>query len=135
MSSTNRRHNRHYPKLPDFIHHISLLWRLRMVMTRNGVNPLGQYGRAFSIVLISIPSLLLGGFTFWFMSHPSISSELVVSQFYLNVLCFVTAMLWILWPVLSAGVEDGSERDRYLQFPISEIRLLSALLFRVYLSP
>jgi len=114
------------PNLPGFIHHITLLWRLRMVMAKNAGNQWGQYGRIFSIVLVSIPSLLLGGFTFWFMSHPSISAELVVSQFYLNILCFVTAMIWMLWPVLSAGVEDGSERDRYLQFPISEIRLLSA---------
>ncbi len=135
MSRDSRRHNRLHPKLPGFIHHIALLWRLRMVMTRNGVNQWGQYGRAFSIVLVSIPSLLLGGFTFWFMSHPSISSELVVSQFYLNVLCFVTAMLWILWPVLSAGVEDGSERDRYLQFPISETRLLSASIISGVLKP
>ncbi len=131
MSDTNR----HRPNLPGFLHHIGLLWRLRMAMTKNGVNQWGLYGRAFSIVLVSIPSLLLGGFTFWFMSHPSISSELVVSQFYLNVLCFVTAMLWILWPVLSAGVEDGSERDRYLQFPISEARLLSASIISGVLKP
>ena len=127
--------NRHHPTLPGFIHHVALLWRLRMVMTKNGDKQWGQYGRVFSIVLVSIPSLLLGGFTFWFMSHPSISSELVVSQFYLNLLCFVTAMLWILWPVLSAGVEDGSERDRYSQFPISETRLLSASIISGVLKP
>lgn len=106
-----------------------------MVMGRNSRSNLGQYGRLFTGITVFLPSLLLAGLTFWFISHPSVSLERVVSQFYLNLLCFVTAMLWILWPVLSAGVEDGSERDRYLAFPISESRLLIAAIITGLLRP
>ncbi len=122
-------------KLPGFFHHIALLWRLRITMSNNSVNRWGRYGHIISGLLVAVFSVSLAGVCYWFMTHPSVSLELAVSQFYLNLLCFVTALLWILWPVLSAGVEDGSERDRYLQFPISESRLLSASIVSGVLKP
>lgn len=123
------------PRLPGFISHIVLLWRLRMSMSNNTATSGSRFGKWISTLIVFLPTMTLGGFAFWFMSHPSVAQEQAVTQFYLNLLCFVTAMLWILWPVLSAGVEDGSERDRYHQFPISEFRLLSAAIISGVLKP
>ena len=121
--------------LPWFFGHIVLLWQMRLAMTHNRLSAAGRYGRGMTALVVSLPALGLGFFTFWFMTHPAVSGERVVSQFYLNLLCFVTAMLWVLWPVLSAGVEDGSEKDRYHALPISDTRLLMAALISGLLRP
>ena len=123
------------PPLPWFLRHISLLWQMRMAMTHNRVSRTGRLGQLITALVVSLPSVALGGVSYWFLSHPSVSSEIVVSQFYLNLLCFVTAMLWILWPILSAGVEDGSEKDRYQALPISDTRLLVSSVISGLLRP
>ena len=123
------------PALPWFFRHIVLLWQMRMAMTHNRVSGAGRFAGLVTALLVCLPTLALGGFFYWFMTHPSVAEEIIVSQFYLNLMCFVTAMLWILWPILSAGVEDGSEKDRYQALPISDTRLLVSAIISGLLRP
>lgn len=114
------------PPLPWFARHVVLLWKMRMAMAQNRVRGAGRWLQSLAAVMAYLPGIALGTLAYWFMTHPAVTGEMAVSQFYLNLLCFVTAMLWVLWPILSAGVEDGSEKDRYQALPISETRLLAA---------
>lgn len=118
--------NKPLPALPNLIKHILLLWRLRITISGNTKTRWLAYSSLVSIAFILLLSGSLAVFCFWFMTHPSISAETAVADFYFNILCFVTAMLWFLWPILSAGIEDGSEQERYHNYPISETRLLLA---------
>ncbi|MCG8315814.1 MAG: hypothetical protein MI976_21605 [Pseudomonadales bacterium] len=111
---------------PGFLRHLYLLWHLKALVSHKRTTRFSRFGGRLSALVVFLPGLALGLCTFWFMTQPTISEERVVSQFYLNILCFVTAMLWILWPVLSAGIEDSSERTRFRAVPISEFRLLVA---------
>jgi ABC-2 type transport system permease protein len=112
--------------LPSFIGHLSLLWKTRKQLSQQGLGLHPTYLQRLISVLALVPALSLGLLSYLFITHPSISTSIEISQFYLNLLCFVTALQWITWPVLSAGVEDASESRSYQSYPISTSRLLVA---------
>jgi ABC-2 type transport system permease protein len=57
------------------------------------------------------------------------------SDFIVRLLCFVTSSVWIIWPILSAGVDDHSELSRYSNLPISSFRLMIASMIAGQLEP
>lgn len=123
---TARPHRPNRPILPGAFHHLSLLWRTNRLIARQRLGTTQARLQRILAMLALVPALALGCLSFWFMTHPTITAALAISQFYLNLLCFITAMLWITWPVMSAGVEDASDSQRFQAYPLSIRRLLVA---------
>ncbi len=114
------------PAAPGFFRHLWLLWALRVNIGLNqgsGRHPLFAVG---AFLLSSAPAWGLGVSFYGLMRLPGVAHNDVWPFFILNLLCFVTAAVWVTWPLMSAGVDDHSELSRYAAFPISPFRLLIA---------
>ncbi|HEX8434678.1 hypothetical protein [Archangium sp.] len=114
------------PAAPGFFRHLWLLWGLRLNI---GLNRGPGKSRLLSVgafLLSSAPAWGLGVTFYGLMRLRPIAESGVWPFFILNLLCFVTAAVWVTWPLMSAGVDDHSELSRYAPFPISPFRLLIA---------
>ncbi len=114
------------PSPPGFFRHLWLLWGLRI---RIGMNAGPRRSRALAIAAFaasSAPGLVLGVGFYNLLRWQPVAESFMWSAFFLGLLCFVTALTWTLWPLLSAGVDDHSELSRFSAFPISAFRLLVA---------
>jgi ABC-2 type transport system permease protein len=114
------------PAAPGFFRHLLLLWGLRLNIGLNsgsGRSPLLAVG---AFLLSSAPAWGLGVTFYGLMRLRPVAESGVWPFFILNLLCFVTAAVWVTWPLMSAGVDDHSELSRYAPFPISSFRLLIA---------
>ncbi len=119
---------------PSFISHLLLLWRMRLWAAAN----VGRGQRLPSAIVhlpALLPGLVLGTAAYLLMVHPAVSGDTIVSRFFLGLICFVAALVWCAWPILSAGVDDHSELSRYVAFPISRLRLLVASTLSGLLEP
>jgi ABC-2 type transport system permease protein len=113
------------PPVPGFFRHLWLLWGLRLMIGLNrGSGKPSKLLAVGTFVLSSAPALFLGMAFFKLMRIGPVANSNVWPYFILNLLCFVTAAVWVTWPLLSAGVDDHSEIGRYAAFPISPFRLL-----------
>ncbi len=113
------------PPVPGFLRHLWLLWGLRLQIGLNRGS--GRPSKVLAIATFaasSAPALLFGLAFFGLMRLPPVAQSNVWPYFILNLLCFVTAAVWVTWPLMSAGVDDHSELSRYAPFPISPFRLL-----------
>ncbi len=114
------------PAAPGFFRHLLLLWGLRLNI---GLNRGPGKSRLLSVgafLLSSAPAWGLGVTFYGLMRLRPVAESGVWPFFILNLLCFVTAAVWVTWPLMSAGVDDHSELSRYAPFPISPFRLLIA---------
>lgn len=114
------------PPVPGFFRHLWLLWGLRFQIGLNRGPGRSRLLAVGAFILSSAPGLVLGPAFYAFMRLPGIARDPVWPYFILNLLCFVTAAVWVTWPLMSAGVDDHSELSRYAPFPISPFRLLIA---------
>ncbi len=114
------------PPVPGFFRHLWLLWGLRFQIGLNQGSGRNRLLAVGSFVLSSAPGLVLGPAFYGLMRLPVVAEDPVWPYFILNLLCFVTAAVWVTWPLMSAGVDDHSELSRYAPFPISPFRLLIA---------
>jgi ABC-2 type transport system permease protein len=113
------------PPVPGFFRHLWLLWSLRLMIGLNrGSGRPSKLLAVGTFVLSSAPALFLGMAFYKLMRIGPVANSNVWPYFILNLLCFVTAAVWVTWPLLSAGVDDHSELSRYAPFPISPFRLL-----------
>ncbi|WP_224366096.1 hypothetical protein [Hyalangium versicolor] len=113
------------PPVPGFFRHLWLLWGLRLQIGLNRGS--GRPSKLLAVATFlgsSAPALFFGLMFFGLMRLPPVAQSNVWPYFILNLLCFVTASVWVTWPLLSAGVDDHSELSRYAPFPISPFRLL-----------
>jgi len=113
------------PPAPGFLRHLWLLWGLRLKIGLNRGS--GRPSKALAVATFlasSAPALFFGLLFFGLMRLRPVADSNVWPYFILNLLCFVTAAVWVTWPLLSAGVDDHSELSRYAPFPISPFRLL-----------
>ncbi|MBN1207584.1 MAG: hypothetical protein JXB05_22135, partial [Myxococcaceae bacterium] len=111
--------------VPGFLRHLWLLWGLRLQIGLNRGS--GRPSKVLAVLTFaasSAPALLFGLAFFGLMRLPPVAQSNVWPYFILNLLCFVTAAVWVTWPLMSAGVDDHSELSRYAPFPISPFRLL-----------
>ena len=114
------------PAAPGFLRHLWLLWGLRLRIGLNQGAGRGPVWAILAFLLSSAPAWGLGLTFYGLMRLPAVAQDDVWPFFLLNLLCFVTAAVWVTWPLMSAGVDDHSELGRYAAFPISPLRLLIA---------
>ncbi|HLT31488.1 MAG TPA: hypothetical protein VK013_15740 [Myxococcaceae bacterium] len=110
------------PSLPS---HLRLLFGLRgrLALNESARRPVAT---VFSTLAACVPGLLVGLLLYWLLGAPLIRTSVLWTSFVLSLLGFVTACVWFLWPILSAGVDDHSELSRYVNFPLPGRRLLLA---------
>lgn len=114
------------PAAPGFLRHLWLLWGLRLNIGLNSGSGRNRLLAVGAFLLSSAPAWGLGVTFYGLMRLRPIAESGVWPFFILNLLCFVTAAVWVTWPLMSAGVDDHSELSRYAPFPISPFRLLIA---------
>jgi ABC-2 type transport system permease protein len=114
------------PRRPGFFRHVLLLWQLRVSIGLNKGKTPNKALAAASFLFSASPAVGLALAFYRLLTYPQVARSLEWSQFFLNLLCFVSAAVWATWPILSAGVDDHSELSRYAAFPISGARLLFA---------
>ncbi len=114
------------PAAPGFFRHLWLLWGLRLNIGLNSGSGRNRLLAVGAFLLSSAPAWGLGVTFYGLMRLRPIAESGVWPFFILNLLCFVTAAVWVTWPLMSAGVDDHSELGRYAPFPISPFRLLIA---------
>lgn len=132
---TRQRSATRHRSLPSASQHLAVLWHTNRLLARQRLGlTQARLQRVLSLLAL-VPAAALGCLSYWFMTHQNITQATEVSQFYLNLLCFITAMLWITWPVMSAGVEDASDSQRFQAYPVSIRRLLVASTLSSLLRP
>ncbi len=113
-------------KTPGFFEHLRLLWGLRLDI---GLNQGSGHRRPLAVLgflASSAPAVGLVIFFYRLVRAAGQSSFELWPDFIVRLLCFVTTCVWVIWPVMSAGVDDHSEISRYASFPISSFRLMLA---------
>jgi ABC-2 type transport system permease protein len=111
---------------PSFVRHLQLLWGLRLTLAFNRAGTQSGWLGFLAKAASAAPALATGGAAWRLMLVPAIAESEVWPEFVLRMVCFVTSAVWVLWPVLSAGVDDHTEATRYASFPITSARLLLA---------
>lgn len=114
------------PAAPGFFQHLWLLWGLRLNIGLNQGLGKSRLMAVGAFLLSSAPAWGLGVSFYGLMRLRPVAENEVWPFFILNLLCFVTSAVWVMWPLMSAGVDDHSELSRYAPFPISPFRLLIA---------
>ena len=121
------------PKAPGLALHLALLWRLRLTLALNARR--GRWWGALGFAFSSLPAVPLFLGAGGIMLLPEVAGSHLWSRLYFDLVAFVTACVWVIWPLLSARVDDHSELRRYQAFPISSQRLLLSATLAGLLDP
>lgn len=111
-------------RLPSPAGHVVLLWRLRLAGALAARR--GRLLGLFAWGLSATPALPLAAAGWGVMTWGPVASSPLWSRLAFDLLAFVTACVWVAWPILSAGVDDHSELRRYAVWPVTPARLLVA---------
>jgi ABC-2 type transport system permease protein len=115
-------------RMPSLRAHLGLLWGLRLQLARN-VAPGHPLRARLALLSACLPALVGGGLTFalvrLLLRLEDLPNGLWI-RFVLALVGFVTFCVQVIWPLLSAGVDDHSELSRYAAFPLPTWRLLLA---------
>jgi ABC-2 type transport system permease protein len=113
-------------RTPGFFEHLRLLWGLRLTIALNQGSGHRRWLAVLGFLASSAPAIGLV-LIFYRLERLSAQSSFELwPDFIVRLLCFVTSCVWVIWPVMSAGVDDHSEISRYASFPISSFRLMLA---------
>ena len=112
-------------RIPGFLTHVLLLWRLRLAMAANA----GGRRRGLAVVSFALAAapgapLFAGGWLL--MTWPAVARSLLFTRLLYDLMAFVVGCVFLAWPILSAGVDDHSEVARYVLWPVTPLRLLVA---------
>ena len=103
---------------------IALVWKLRLTIAANRFR--GSKGSllaaAGTLALLSA-SGGLGFGLFSLFSAPALAADPIWTHFLLRLIAFLLSAIFIVWPILSAGVDEQSELTRFTLFPIRPFRL------------
>jgi ABC-2 type transport system permease protein len=91
-----------------WVEQLSLLWGMRALVVTNrgkGAGPLstliGTLGLAASGGGVSIGVYKL-------FAHPAVAGAPLLELFLFQLLGFLVAVMWIMWPIVTAGVDDSA---------------------------
>jgi ABC-2 type transport system permease protein len=109
-----------------WVEQLSLLWGMRALVVTNrgkGAGPLstliGTLGLAASGGGVSIGVYKL-------FAHPAVAGAPLLELFLFQLLGFLVAVMWIMWPIVTAGVDDSAELSRFATMPVQPVRLFVA---------
>ncbi len=97
---------------------------LRFLIFVRQLSHRGLLGTLVSAALAIALSAGLGlGSYLLFAAVPAITSHPIWMHFALSLFCFLLALFWVLWPVLSAQVDEAYELGRFFVYPVRPTRL------------
>lgn len=107
--------------------HLALVWQLRLMTGANRYRRLSGAAPALVglAVLVAIGAALGIG-AYLMLAHPAVAASPRWSRFLLRLLVFFVSIVFVVWPVLAAGVDEHSELSRFATFPIRPIELFVA---------
>lgn len=113
--------------VPRLGKHLALLWGLRVSLAKGALGT-GWRSLPGAAGAVALASLSVG---VAMMAHRVFLLEAVVLDpplrlFLLLLLGFLASTMWILWPIVTASVDDAAELSRFALFPVSPARLLLA---------
>ncbi len=107
--------------------HLVLVWQLRVMTGANRYRQLvGAAPAVVGLVVLLAVGAVLGSGVYLLLSHPVIAASPRWSHFLLRLVTFLVSTVFVVWPVLSAGVDDASELSRFATFPIRPLELFTA---------
>ncbi|MBI5544642.1 MAG: hypothetical protein HY901_12185 [Deltaproteobacteria bacterium] len=107
--------------------HFLLIWQLRLMTGANRYRQLSSAApAALGLAVLLGVSLALGLGAYALMAHPAVAASARWSRFLLRFIAFLVSVVFVVWPVLSAGVDEHSELSRFVTFPIRPIELFLA---------
>jgi ABC-2 type transport system permease protein len=123
------------PPLPSLPAHLLLLWKMRLQVSGNRSRGTGLLG-----VLLGTGSLLGSGVgvalgVYRLFRHPAVLGTPLLEVFLFQLLGFLVAVMWIMWPIVTAGVDDSSELSRFATMPIRPVRLFLASSLAALIEP
>lgn len=123
------------PRVP-FGTHLWLVLQLRLTTEGNRLRTLSGAAPAVlgAAALLSV-ALATGFGAYSLMSHPAVAASPRWSSFLLRMIFFLVSTVFVVWPILSAGVDEHSELSRFAVFPIRPRRLFVASSVSALLEP
>ncbi len=122
-------------RAPSLAAQLGLLWKLRLTLAR-GTFP---RGRALIVPVLGTLALGGGGGATFVATRALLESPLVADArlelFLLLLVGFFVSTMWMLWPVVTAGVDDAAELSRFALFPVSSGRLFLASVVAALFEP
>lgn len=115
---------------------MALVWKLRLTIAANRFR--GRQGSLLaatgSIALVGASSALGFGL-FSLFSAPALAADPIWTHFLLRLATFLISAIFIVWPILSAGVDEQSELTRFTLFPIRPFRLFLSSTLASFFEP
>ncbi|HEY3452475.1 MAG TPA: hypothetical protein VGK67_39390 [Myxococcales bacterium] len=107
--------------------HLGLIWQLRLMTGSNRYRQASAVAPALvGLAVLTAVAAALGFGTYAIQAHPAIAASPLWSRFVLRLVTFLVFIVFVVWPVLSAGVDEHSELSRFATFPIRPIELFVA---------
>lgn len=114
------------PRLPGLVQHLWLLWRMRAQIAGNRSRANGLLGSALGNLALLGSGLAIAAGVYRVFANPAIARAPMLELFLLQLLGFLVAVMWIMWPIVTAGVDDSAELSRFTTMPIRPVRLFLA---------
>jgi len=119
-----------------FFAHLWLIWHLRLTVAANRLRSAsGAVPALLGLLLLAALAVALGWASFSLLAHPAVAASPRYSKFLLRLVCFLVSVVFVVWPVLSAGVDEHTELSRFSTFPIRPFRLFVASTVSAFFEP
>lgn len=115
------------PRRLGLLTQLVLLWRLRVTLARGGLpqgTALVPAALGFAALAGSAGATAVGMHAL--LGSAPVAADPTLGLFLLLLTGFLASTMWIVWPVVTAGVDDAAELSRFALFPVSSGRLFFA---------
>ncbi|MBS2026857.1 MAG: hypothetical protein JST54_03045 [Deltaproteobacteria bacterium] len=112
--------------LPSLAQHLALLWNMRLLIAGNRSRMNGLLGSIAGLVALLGSGVGVALGVYRVFRHPAVAHAPMLELFLFQLLGFLVAVMWIMWPIVTAGVDDSAELSRFTTMPIRPVRLFLA---------
>jgi ABC-2 type transport system permease protein len=112
-----------------------LLWGMRMRVVSNRGKGHGPVATAAGVLALASSGTGAAAGIFRLFAHPGVSNAPLLELFLFQLLGFLVAVMWILWPIVTAGVDDSAELSRFATMPVAPWRLFLASTLAALVEP
>jgi ABC-2 type transport system permease protein len=113
-----------------------LLWRLRLTLAR-GALPSGAAAvpALLGLLTLGLAALSATAGTHALFTSARVAGDGPLTVFLLLLVGFLVSTMWMVWPVVTAGVDDAAELSRFALFPVSSGSLFLASVVAALVEP
>jgi len=112
---------------PRLAAQMSLLWGLRLRLATSSLRSASPLLATLAGAIATIGlTVAAGQGAYAVLGHPAVLADPPLRRFLALLLGFLASTMWIVWPALTAGVDDAAELSRFALLPISRRRVFLA---------